>query len=219
MSLFRRMYTTVFAQVDQMVGEIENHDALIKAAIAEQRKKVAMAKVQLARLQASEQRVSRQMKDLEDKEKSWTRRAVDEANDDEAQALVCLQRRQRIREQLARLGDNRETYNQAARKMSADIARCEEQLSSLGQKHELMRARQSGADALNIINEVSGSSIDELETSFERWEVKIAQGEIGADSFDPVDTLEDEYLGRENEAALRAELSELLREEKDNGTH
>lgn len=213
MSILRRMYTTVFAQVDQMVGEIENHDALIKAALADQRKKIAAARVQLARLQASEQRVSRQIEELEQKDKNWTRRAADEAEQDEEQALICLQRRQRVREQIGRLSDNRDTYRQAARKMSADIARCDEQLSSLGQKHELLKARQSGADALNVINDVSGSSIDELETSFDRWEVRIAQGEFGADSFEPVDSLEEEYLGHENEEALRAELSKLLKEE------
>ena len=145
------------------------------------------------------------------------KRQVDEAEQNEAQALLCLQRRQRIREQVSRLSDNRDTYREAARKMSADIARCEEQLSNLGQKHELMRARQSGADALNVINDVSGSSIDELETSFDRWEIRIARDEIGAESFEPVDTLAEAYPGRENEEHLREELSQLLKGENDNG--
>jgi phage shock protein A len=39
MSIFKRTFTSLYASIDQMVGEIENHDALIDAAIKEQKKK------------------------------------------------------------------------------------------------------------------------------------------------------------------------------------
>ena len=45
-----------FASIDKMVGEIENHDALIKAAINGQQKKLAAARMQLTKLRNAERR-------------------------------------------------------------------------------------------------------------------------------------------------------------------
>lgn len=215
MSIIKRMSTSLFARVDEMVGEIENHDALIKAAITEQRKKIAAAKVQLKRLQSSEQKVSEQIAELKAKEQRWSDRAIKEAEDNEQQALACLQRRQLVREKIVKLIATRDNYQQTAAKMTSDIARCDQELAAMSQKHELMRARQSSADALNVINEVNGSSIDELETSFERWETRITQGELNVDSYELTDSLEESYLDQESNEALRTELNELLKQEKD----
>ena len=55
MSIIKRISTSVMATIDELVGEIENHDALIKAAIDEQKKKIATAKVQLGKIRANEQ--------------------------------------------------------------------------------------------------------------------------------------------------------------------
>ncbi len=215
MSIIKRISTSLYSQIDGIVGEIENHDALIKAAITEQRKKLAAAKVQLSKIQRSEKSTARQLAELKQKEKSWAERAITTSDKNETQALACLQRRQSVRDQITKCNDALLAYQQTASKMSADIARCEQELKAMSQKHELMRARQSSVEAQNIFNEVSDSSIDELETSFNRWELKLAQGEIDVEGFDSTDTLEQEYISQENEQQLRAELADLLDKENN----
>ena len=56
MSFFRRVTLAVSTQLDRMVGEIENHDAVVEAGIRESRRLYARARVR----HAGDQRVSRQ---------------------------------------------------------------------------------------------------------------------------------------------------------------
>ena len=213
MSIIKRMSTGLFAQIDQIVGDIENHDALIKAAIGDQRRKIAGAKVQLNKIQSSVRKADEQIRELQLKEQRWSERALKEASANETQAMACLQRRQLVREQIEKVKSARDSYHQTAEKMKGDIARCDQELKSMTQKHEIMRARQSSADALNVISEVNGTNIDALETSFDRWEIKISQHEINVDSYDSVDVLDQSYINAENEEQLRSELAELLEQE------
>ena len=59
-------------------------------------------------------------------------------------------------------------------------------------------------------------NLDELEKTFERWEVRITQDEILSESAEPVDSLEQSFQGQEEEQALRAELEALLNGEDGN---
>ena len=214
MSIFKRISTTLYSQLDEMVGEIENHDALIKAAITEQKKKLASAKVQLGRIQANETKVGKQIDELKANEQRWAERAVKAAEHDEQQALSCLHRRQQVQTQIKQLKDARQAYQQTASRMSTDIAQCEQELKSMHQKHELMQARQSSVEARNIFSETGGTSLDDLEASFNRWEVKLAQGEINLDNFEPIDQLEATYIEQENEDELRQELEKLMNKQQ-----
>lgn len=45
MSLFKRLSATLVSRIDQVVGEIENHDAVIQVALNDMRKKIAEARV------------------------------------------------------------------------------------------------------------------------------------------------------------------------------
>ncbi len=217
MTLLKRTFTSLTAKIDQLVGEIENHDALIQAAIKEQKKKIAAAKVQLRRLQDSEHRLREQVAQLKINERQWTDRAAKEANDDEAKALNCLQRRQKIRLQLDKLLVMSREYQQSTAKMKINITQCEEDLASMMQKHQMLRARQCTAEAMQIIDREGNANLDDVEASFDRWEIKIAQGEYLLDRFDEGDELEQEYLGEENELELRAQLADLLKDQKLKG--
>ena len=217
MSFIRRLSTTLFARIDQVVGEIENHEALIQAAIVEQRKKIAAAKVQLSRIQANAGRVAQQIEHLEQEENNWASRALGEAAKDESRALACMQRRQQVREQIGRLQQGKQEYQQAADKMLRDITHCEQVLGSMSQKHEIMRARQSSADALNVINQLGDTPVDELDSNFDRWETRIAQQEILVDSLDSVDQFEQQYRVEENAQVLREQLQQLIAEEQQHG--
>ncbi len=213
MSFIKRLSTSVFARVDELVGEIENHDALIQAAISEQKKKLATAKLQLSKIQSSEQRVKQQLVKNQESIVLWEERAVKEASvGNEDKALQCLQRKQRVHSSLEKLGTMAAEYRQTASKIERDIQRCEDELKGMVQKHELMRARQSSVDAMHVINEASHRPLDDMQSSLERWEIKLTQNEMFQSSDNEMDMLEQEYVEEEHKLELKHELELLLAE-------
>ena len=143
MSIFKRLSATLVSRMDQVVGEIENHDAVVQATINEQRKRVAQAKVRLAQVRRDAAKLSRQLQELQEAEQRWGDRAVEAARSDEAKALECMHRRQHCHRQIKRLSTSLEQYQCTADKLARDITQSEEQLMEMSQKHNLMRARQS----------------------------------------------------------------------------
>ena len=214
MSIIKRLSTTLFSRIDHMVGEIENHDALIEATLAEQRKKIVAARVQLTRVQGQERRLAQQLEQLQGDVARWAERAVQSAGQDEGRALSCMQRRKQCSEQVTRLEEARQEYIGTLRRMEADIRRAEEELRALSQKHALLRARQSSGEALSASGGIGMADLNGIETTLDRWEVRITQDVMLSDATEPLDSLEEDYRAVEDEAALRAELQRLMDEEK-----
>lgn len=215
MSIIKRLSTTLFSHIDQVVGGIENHDALAEAAIIEQRKKIAAARVQLERVQSNEQRLRKQVEQLMKEAARWESRAIQAAAEDESRAIACIQRRNHITEQVGRLQATRDEYTSTATRMGSDICRAERELGVLSQKHTLLRARQASNAALGTTARIGTPNLDELETTFDHWEQRIAQEEILNGSSEPLDALEQHYRSEEESAALRAELEALMAREKE----
>ena len=61
MSVFKRLSATLFSHVDRAVSEIENHDAIIEAAIRDQQRALAKAKVRLNRLRAEGRKLEKRL--------------------------------------------------------------------------------------------------------------------------------------------------------------
>lgn len=220
MSTFKRLFISMFAKVDEVVGEIENHEALIKAAMQEHRKKLSAAKVELARIKRHEQDIQEKLKTLEYKRDVWAKRAVNEAALSEEKALACMQQRELILGQINKLTTILNKYAETSRKMQSDITRGEAELSELTQKHQILRARQSTAEALNMAGGIAGTNWDDLEASFDRWEVKISQSEYGVDTeiFNTeMENLDQLYVKSENEQHLKEQLEALLNGDKNHG--
>ncbi|ROS00358.1 phage shock protein A (PspA) family protein [Sinobacterium caligoides] len=210
MSIVKRLSTTLISRIDNLVGDIENHEALIKAAIDEQKKKIAAAKIQLRKIKVSETHTVERLEAEAERTLKWQQRALKEAEHDESKALLCLQRRQKGLEQQAKLREMVAEYRVTRERVAQDVAQCEGALKSLMQKHELMRARQSSVDAMSAINETGGADFDHLQASFDRWEIRLAQGEMGDRELDSIDLLEQEYRADENDQVLRLQLAELI---------
>lgn len=210
MSIIKRLSATVAARIDQVVGEIENHDAVAQATINDMRKKVAEAKVRLGQLRREEERVKRQIHEQQENSERWRQRAVEVAATDESKALECVSRRRHCQQQVARLEQGLTQYQQGADKLAHDINTAEQHLAEVKQKLALMRARESTSSALQV---ASGSNVDVsqlLEDTFDRWEVNITQAEMAIDTGPLVDPVEHEFLKAEEEETLREELAAML---------
>lgn len=210
MSIIKRLYTTLSASVDQLVGEIENHDALVAATIKEQRRKLAAARVQLKRLQDSERQAEEESRQLRDKAELWRVRAIQFGHQDQQKALTCIQYKQQIEQRIAQVDKHLQQYQSARQHMCVDIDRCEQQIRDVSQKYALFRARQHSSEALAVVNGVSVDCSEDLATCFDRWDNRITQQELVVLPESEVDVFEQQFINEENRVALQRELSELL---------
>ncbi len=218
MSIFKRTVSSLFYKVDQVIGEIENHDALVQVAIREQQQKLATAKVECQRIRKQSAALKTQIAELKEKAVRWEQRAVNEAAENEERALACMQQLDRVTSEVTRLTEMATQYDTAIAKMSDEIKRGETSLQDLKQKHQFMRARQVTSDALGRFGNVGETQQENIDTAFDRWEVKISQGEFATsvDAFDTeADDLERTYVEDEKKEALKAQLSALVAERNE----
>ena len=213
MSIFKRLSATLVSRIDRVVGEIENHDAVVQATLNDMRKKVAEAKVRLKQVHREKERLENQILEQQENTKRWRKRAIDCAKTDEAKALECVSRARRCEQQMARLQQSLAQYQQAAEKLAHDIQTSEQRLSEVKQKATLMRARQSTSSALQSTGESKVDNTQLLDDTFDRWEINISEAEMAIDSHDAVDLMEHEFIVSEQEDELRHELATLLAEE------
>lgn len=214
MSLFKRLSATLFSRIDQVVGEIENHDAVVQATLSDMRKKLAEAKVRLQHVHREQKRLQQQINEQQENAQRWRKRAVDSAKQDETKALECVSRHHHCQQNIERLTHALAQYQQTADKLASDIRNAEQRLSDVKQKLTLMRARQSTSSALQATSDTNQDTTQLLDDTFDRWEINISQAEMAVDVHDPVDLMEQEFINSEQEEELRHELATLLAEEE-----
>ena len=219
MSVFKRLSATFASRVSHLVGEIEDHDAVVECSIKDARKAVARSKVRLARLQADGGRMRRKLAELKQEEMKWTERAVSVADDSEDKAIMCLRKRQECQRQITELSATAEKYQNLEERLGNDIRQAESRVTEMSQQRNLMRARQSAAQAANTIAGIDESIVGEVDTAFERWEVRITEEELETGNFEASSdsSLEREFIDTEQQEELRFQLQELLKQkENDN---
>ncbi|MFP4611085.1 MAG: PspA/IM30 family protein [Thiohalophilus sp.] len=215
MSIFKRLSTTLVSRIDQVVGEIENHDAVVQATLDDMRKKVAEARVRLGQVHREETRLREQIREQQENAERWRKRAVESAKEDEDRALECVSRRRHCQTQAEKLQQSLNQYQQTSEKLSADIASTEQRLAEVKQKLTLMRARQSTSSARKASIETQSDAAKLLEDTFDRWEINVSQAELMLDDNPVVDPVERKFIMREQQDELKEELSALLNKEKD----
>lgn len=215
MSLLKRLSTTFVSRIDAVVGEIENHHAVIQATLTDMRKKVAEARVRLGQVHREEARLKQRMQTQEENACLWQKRALEAASHDESKALDCIQRSRQCQREQVRLEQVIQQYQQTAARLAGDIESSELRLAEMKQKATLLRARQSANSARSITSNVDNVKVDLMDDTFERWEINVSQAEMALETYDAIDPLEQEFVKQEESEDLRAELAELLAKEKE----
>jgi len=214
MSLFKRLSTTLFSRIDQVVGEIENHEAVVQATLSEMRKKIAEAKVRLGQVHREKERLEQQEQEQQENTRRWQQRAIECAETNEEKALECVSRSHFCEKKIAKLRQAINQYAQAADKLGQDVEASEQRLIEMKQKLTLMRARQSTSSAVSATSEMNNKVENQLDETFERWEINISQTEMIVDHSAPTDLLERDFLNKEKDDDLRQELTQLLAREE-----
>ena len=214
MRLFKRISTTVTSSIDKAVSKVENHDAIINAALRETQQAAARSRVRLVRVQKDGNALRTRRDELQVAISRWTGRAKSVAGEDEAKALECLRRRKECEMQAKGIEQSLEKHRELEQRITENLKKIDARIGEVSHQRNMMRSRQSVAEATRIINNVEGVSYGEIEDTFDRWEINLGETEIILGSGASTDSLESTFLVEEDQESLRAELAELLN--KDN---
>ena len=218
MSLIRRISTSITSSVDRAVSKVENHDAIINAALRDTQQAAARARVRLERVRKDGHSLKTRHANLVQATGRWTERAKSIAADDEAKALECLRRRKDCETQLRALEDSIDKHDELETRIAEQVKKIEARIGEVAQQRNMMRSRQSVADAMRTINNIEGVSYGEIEDTFDRWEINLGETEVLMGATTHTDPLESAFLAEEDTAELRAELEELLEADREDSS-
>jgi len=209
MSRIHRWKMSVTGWVDGVLAQIENHEATVRSAMARVRQSTARARVQLKRVERDQRQLRASLLEEEAAVEAWRRRAKDA--DDEDKALECLRRHKASVRRVRGLRDRLDEHERAHQELTEGIRVLNARLAELNERKNLMRTRQSRAEAAHGMVG-AGAPMGDLEDVFERWEARVGEIEIAAECEEPIDTFEAGFDAAEEDAELRVELEELRRE-------
>ncbi len=210
MSLIQRISATLTSSVDRAVSRVENHDAIINAALKDTRRAAARSRVRLERVRRDGDALKTRLRELEEAATRWTERARSIAGKDETRALECLRRRRDCLQQIDKLTQSIARHDELEQRIGEQVREIDERIKEVTEQRNVMRSRQSVAEAMHAMNAAQGGSAVDIEDTFDRWEINLGETELlfGANvTADPLDT---SFLEEEDRAALRAELDVLL---------
>jgi phage shock protein A len=210
MKSIKRWTTGIFSRVDWAISQIENQEALINSAMKESREAVAKAKVQMGRVHQDGNKLRQRLQTEEQNATRWRERATQIAKSDQQRAIECLRRCKRAEQLRGQLQQRVSDHEQVEAQLAKDVGSMEERLAELVEKRNLMRTRQSRAEALTSI-QVGGSDVStEVEDIFDRWEIRVTEKELSSECAITSDPLEESFVSAETEAELREELQQLI---------
>jgi phage shock protein A len=140
---------------------------------------------------------------------AWRRRAKSAV--DETIALECVRRHKAAERRVVRLRERLGEHERCHKELSDGIRVLNARLSELTGRKNLMRTRQSRAEAAHGMASTTGP-IGDLEDVFERWEARVGEIEIASECAEPIDAFEAELDAVDESVDLRLALEELRAE-------
>jgi phage shock protein A len=218
MSLIHRISTSITSTVDRAVSKVENHDAIVNAALRDTRQAAARSRVRLERVRKDGKSLKNRYGELKVAQGRWTDRAKVVAETDEKKALECLRRRRDCEAQAKNLKESIAQHDELEARIAEQVKKIEARIGEVSHQRNMMRSRQSVADAMRTINKIEGVSYGEIEDTFDRWEINLGETEIMLGASTVSDPLDTEFLADEDAEDLRAELEELLDNDREDSS-
>lgn len=209
MKLYKHLKMGIASRIDWMVGQIENHEGLVNGVIIETRQALAKAKVQLARVREDGTRLRDRLATEADARQKWRDRARQCCNEDEKRALECLKRSKLAERKMPELRARLEEHAHIEGRLVNDVNALEDNLSQLIEKRNLMRSRQTRAEALSSLHSTTATVSGDVSEIFDRWEMRVTAAEFEGGCDLATDSLESEFVTAEEEEELKNELDEL----------
>jgi len=144
----------------------------------------------------------------------WEQRATSVAATDREKAIRCLQSRKAAGQSLTHLHQQIAEQQKLIRQVRQSVEAMQKRVDELTQQRSHMRARESAAEAVRIVNAADNALPHQLEETLDRWEESIEEAELinqYTDASHPVtDNLADEFLSAEANEELEKQLDALL---------
>ena len=211
MNRMKRWTMSMTSWVDGVLAQVENHEAAVSSAIGRVRQSTARARVQLRRVERDQQALRDTLLEEEEAIDAWRRRA--KSAEDENVALECLRRHKASERRVLRLRQRLGEHERCHKELSDGIRVLNGRLCELTERKNLMRTRQSRAEAAHGMASTTGP-IGDLEDVFDRWETRVGEIEIASEGAEPIDAFEAELEAVEESAELRLELEALRAESR-----
>jgi len=209
MNRVKRWTMTVTSWVDGVLAQVENHEANVDAAIVRVRKSVARARVQVRRVDRDHASLEEAITAAFEAENTWRRRA--KAAEDEDRALECLRRAKTAHRRGAQLRNRLAEHERTLKELNDGIGQLSGRLRELVERRNVMRTRQSRAEAMQGMA-IATTPLGDMNELFERWETRVAEVEISGECDDYADAFESEFESADETAALQEELREMRSE-------
>lgn len=214
MKTIRRWTSSIVSSFDWMISQVENHDAVVNSALKEIQESGARAKVQLTRVGQDGEKIRKRLVDMRESAELWKGRALKSAKLDEKRALECLKRKKRLEVAIAELEGQERTHAKLERQLAEDLILIDEKILGLKQQRNILRTRQSRAEAFRALQGQDSHMISELDDIFDRWETKVTQYELQGNLISSEDDdFENEFASEEEESELRNQLKDLINDD------
>lgn len=208
MNGMKRLTLSIRAKLDQVLSEVENHEALAQSALKELHESIASARVGLCRVERDEARLHKQKEDAQTSAKRWRERAKRES--DQNDALECLRRGRQAEELSSSIAQRLVDQKSIRERLAAEVRQLEVRYSELQSRYHLMRTREARARAFETLQHDVAGVGGEMERVFERWEGRVTRSEYeGGVVLDSESDLETRYLEEEERESLLVELQAL----------
>ncbi len=218
MKLMKRITATLSANVNSAVDQLENHEAIIGAAIKKTRQSIAKTQAQYNALIRQQKHLQSKLERAQADAALWAERAQRTATDDKDKALACLSKRNHFEQEQNHLKASLSQQKDLIRDVARHLEILNQRLDETQQRHQQMRSRQTLAKTSKTV--ATCLHTDDLETTFERWEATVLEQEPLLYESQAIDPLEAELNREENRVALEAQLDDLLNQastsEEDN---
>lgn len=209
MKLLLRWKTAFCSSFESVLNQLENHEAVVAAAIREAREAAAGARVKQNRLRREGERMRSRIDELNDSSRAWASRALQVHGSEPEKALECVRRRNLAQREAQHLEAEMAAHREIEQQLQRDLALIDNRIAELGRRRTAFSSREFRAKALGAGEScVAATEAGSLEEVFDRWEMKLASVEPALAG--SVDALEAGFAVEEERAALKAQMEELL---------
>ncbi len=223
MNTLKRLTATLVASVDRTVTQMQDHEAVVAAAISDTRKATARARFKLEKLKAENQRLRDRIQSLKDESETWGTRAVSLHETNPQDALQCIAHRNRCTEQIELLSTRLEQQQQLEQQSVKTVQRLADKTDALNSKRAQLSSRAATAEATRVISRLEGDEGMEIDDTLDRWEQSVYETEavcgvaLESSSLSPTDDLTERLVSEEKQQNLQDELNALVAQQQQGG--
>jgi len=214
MALLERVSTLIRANLNDLVDKAEDPEKMIKQVILDMQNQLIQVKTQVAIALADQHLLEKKLKETDDLEKDWIRRAelaVDKKQDDLAKAAIerSLSYRQLTDNYGQQIADQKievENLKSALQKLEQKLSEAQAKADLLVAQHRRSRVLGKARDAqMAATNSANSGTFDRMKRKVTHEEaVAQAKGEIAGE-----DSLSDKLVALEKEDKINQLLAEM----------